>query len=248
MRAGGRRAISGGPLSLEEVRVTSSSLEPFVRLEGVSKSYGAGDNRLHVLDRVDLELRPGETTSLVGRSGSGKSTLISLIAGLLRPDAGHIHVGGRQLDTLDDTGRASLRAEQIGVVLQSDNLIPFLTAVENVELARGFAPGRRPLRRARELLADLGVADRMDHLPRQLSGGEAQRVAVAVALANEPELLVADEVVGQLDSATAAQVTRLIFAAARDRGLAVLYVTHDQQLAREADHVLRLQDRRIVPE
>ena len=226
----------------------SSSVQPFVRLEGVSKSYGTGDSRLHVLDRLDLELRPGETTSLVGRSGSGKSTLISLIAGLLRPDAGHIHVGGQQMDKLDDAGRASLRAERIGVVLQSGNLIPFLTAVENVELAMGFAAGRRPRRRARELLGELGVGDRMDHLPRQLSGGEAQRVAVAVALANEPELLVADEVVGQLDSATAAQVTRLIFAAARDRGLAVLYVTHDQQLAREADHVLRLQDRRIVRE
>jgi putative ABC transport system ATP-binding protein len=234
-------------LSPEEARVESGSGQPFARLEGVSKAYGAGDNRLQVLDRVDLELRPGETTSLVGRSGSGKSTLISLIAGLLRPDAGHIELGGQQLDTLDDIGRASLRAERIGVVLQSDNLIPFLTAVENIQLVMGFAAGRRPLRRARELLAELGVADRMDHLPRQLSGGEAQRVAVAVALANEPELLVADEVVGQLDSATAAQVTRLIFAAARDRGLAVLYVTHDQQLAREADHVLRLQDRRIVP-
>ena len=248
MRAGGRRAISVERLSPEEERVESSSVQPFVRLEGVSKSYGTGDSRLHVLDRLDLELRPGETTSLVGRSGSGKSTLISLIAGLLRPDAGHLHVGGQQMDKLDDAGRASLRAERIGVVLQSGNLIPFLTAVENVELAMGFAAGRRPRRRARELLGELGVGDRMDHLPRQLSGGEAQRVAVAVALANEPELLVADEVVGQLDSATAAQVTRLIFAAARDRGLAVLYVTHDQQLAREADHVLRLQDRRIVRE
>ena len=225
----------------------SSSAEPLVRLDGVSKSYGAGPNELHVLDRIDLELRAGETTSLVGRSGSGKSTLISLIAGLLRPDAGHIQVGGQPMDELDDTGRASLRAERIGVVLQSDNLIPFLTAVENVELAMGFAPGRRPLRRARELLAELGLIDRMDHLPRQLSGGEAQRVAVAVALANEPDLLVADEVVGQLDSSTAAQVTRLIFAASRDRGLAVLYVTHDQRLAREAERMLRLDDRRIVP-
>jgi putative ABC transport system ATP-binding protein len=227
--------------------VKSGPVQPFVRLQGVSKSYGAGSNQLHVLDGVDLDLRSGETTSLIGRSGSGKSTLISLIAGLMRPDAGHIHIGGRQTDKLDEAGRASLRAERIGVVLQSDNLIPFLTAVENVELAMGFAPGRRPLRRARELLAELGLADRMDHLPRQLSGGEAQRVAVAVALANEPDLLLADEVVGQLDSSTAAHVTELIFAASRDRDLAVLYVTHDEQLAREAQHALRLDDRRIVP-
>jgi putative ABC transport system ATP-binding protein len=219
----------------------------FVRLEGVSKSYGTGLNQLDVLDRVDLELRRGETTSLVGPSGSGKSTLISLIAGLMRPDAGHVHIGGQQTDELDEAGRARLRAERIGVVLQSDNQVPFLTAIENVELAIGFAPGHRPPRRARELLSELGLGGRMDHLPRQLSGGEAQRVAVAVALANEPDLLLADEVVGQLDSSTAAYVTELLFAASRERDLTVLYVTHDEQLARDAQHSLRLADRRVVP-
>jgi len=219
----------------------------FVRLEGVSKSYGTGLNQLDVLDRVDLELRRGETTSLVGPSGSGKSTLISLIAGLMRPDVGHVHIGGQQTDELDEAGRARLRAERIGVVLQSDNLVPFLTAIENVELAIGFAPGHRPPRRARELLSELGLGGRMDHLPRQLSGGEAQRVAVAVALANEPDLLLADEVVGQLDSSTAAYVTELLFAASRERDLTVLYVTHDEQLARDAQHSLRLADRRVVP-
>jgi putative ABC transport system ATP-binding protein len=199
-----------------------------------------------VLDGVDLDLRRGETTSLIGRSGSGKSTLISLMAGLMRPDAGRIHIGGQQTDELDEAGRARLRAERIGVVLQSDNLIPFLTAVENVELAMGFAAGRRSDDRARELLVELGLADRLHHLPRHLSGGEAQRVAVAVALANEPDLLLADEVVGQLDSATAAHVTELVFAASRERDLAVLYVTHDEQLARKAQHALRLADRRVV--
>jgi putative ABC transport system ATP-binding protein len=226
--------------------VTPWPVQPFVRLEGVSKSYGTGPNRLHVLDGVDLDLRRGETTSLIGRSGSGKSTLISLIAGLMRPDAGRIHIGGQQTDELDEAGRARLRAERIGVVLQSDNLIPFLTAVENVELAMGFAAGRRSDDRARELLVELGLADRLHHLPRHLSGGEAQRVAVAVALANEPDLLLADEVVGQLDSATAAHVTELVFAASRERDLAVLYVTHDEQLARKAQHALRLADRRVV--
>jgi putative ABC transport system ATP-binding protein len=227
--------------------VRSGPVQPFVRLEAVSKSYGTGPNRLHVLDGVDLDLRRGETTSLVGRSGSGKSTLISLIAGLMRPDTGHVQIGGQQTDKLDEASRARLRAERIGVVLQSDNLIPFLSAVENVELAMGFAPGRRSPRRARELLSELGLGDRMDHLPRQLSGGEAQRVAVAVALANEPDLLLADEVVGQLDSATAASVTERIFAASRERKLTVLYVTHDEQLARRAQHSLRLADRRVVP-
>jgi putative ABC transport system ATP-binding protein len=226
--------------------VQPGPVQPFVRLEGVSKSYGTGPGRLDVLDRVDLDLRRGETTSLVGRSGSGKSTLIALIAGLMRPDAGRIQVGGQETDELDEAGRARLRAERIGVVLQSDNLIPFLTAVENVELAMGFAARHRSPRRARELLAELGLGARRDHLPRQLSGGEAQRVAVAVALANEPDLLLADEVVGQLDSSTAAQVTELVFAASRERDLAVLYVTHDEQLARQAQHPLRLADHRIV--
>jgi len=224
--------------------VSPTSGQPFVRLEAVSKSYGSGSSKLDVLDHVELELPQGETTSLVGRSGSGKSTLLSLMAGLMRPDTGHVSIGGQQMDQLDDDARASLRAERIGFVLQSDNLIPFLTAVENVELAIGFASGRRSIERARELLSDLGLGHRMDHLPRQLSGGESQRVAVA--LANEPDLLLADEVVGQLDSTTAADVMEMIFTASRDRNLTVLYVTHDEQLARQAHRSLRLTDRRVV--
>ena len=224
----------------------ATSRQPFVRLEAVSKSYGSGTSRLEVLDQVELGLRQGETTSLVGRSGTGKSTLLSLIAGLMRPDSGRIYIGGQQMEELNDDGRAGLRAERIGFVLQSDNLIPFLTAVENVELAIGFAARRRSTARARELLSDLGLGHRMDHLPRQLSGGESQRVAVAVALANEPDLLLADEVVGQLDSKTAADVMQMIFKASRERNLTVLYVTHDEQLAREADRSLRLTDRRVV--
>jgi putative ABC transport system ATP-binding protein len=150
------------------------------------------------------------------------------------------------MDQLDDNDRANLRADRIGFVLQSDNLIPFLTAVENVELAMGFASDRRPAARARELLSDLGLGHRIDHLPRQLSGGESQRVAVAVALANEPDLLLADEVVGQLDSNTASDVMDMIFTASRERNLTVLYVTHDEQLAREAHRSVRLTDRRVV--
>jgi putative ABC transport system ATP-binding protein len=220
--------------------------QPLVHLEAVSKSYASGSGVLPVLDRVDLDLAAGETTSLLGRSGSGKSTLLSLIAGLVRPDTGRISIGGQQTDRLNEAGRARLRAERIGIVLQSDNLIPFLTAKENVELAMGFGPRRHSSSRARELLSELGLESRMGNLPRQLSGGEAQRVAVGVALANEPDLLLADEVVGQLDHATAAGVMEFIFTASRERGLTVLYVTHDEQLARAAQHGLRLQDRRVV--
>ena len=226
--------------------MSPTSEQPFVRLEAVSKSYCSGSARLEVLDKVELDLLKGETTSLVGRSGTGKSTLLSVIAGLMRPDKGHVYIGGQQMYQLDDNDRANLRADRIGFVLQSDNLIPFLTAVENVELAMGFASARRPAARARELLSELGLGHRMDHLPRQLSGGESQRVAVAVALANEPDLLLADEVVGQLDSNTASDVMGMIFTASRERNLTVLYVTHDEQLARQAHRSLRLTDRTVV--
>jgi putative ABC transport system ATP-binding protein len=227
--------------------VSPTSAQPLVRLEAVSKSYGSGSSQLEVLDGVELELPQGETTSLIGRSGTGKSTLLSLIAGLMRPNAGHVYIAGQPMDQLNDDARASLRAERIGFVLQADNLIPFLTAVENVELAIGFGAGRRSNARARELLFELGLRHRMDHLPRQLSGGESQRVAVAVALANEPDLLLGDEVVGQLDSSTAADVMEMIFKASRERNLTVLYVTHDEQLAAKAHRSLRLTDRKVVP-
>ncbi len=223
-------------------------MEPFVRLESVSKSYGVGPARLDLLRSVDLALSRGQTASLLGRSGSGKSTLLSLIAGLTRPDAGRIWIDGQSTERMGEATRAALRADRIGIVLQSDNLIPFLSALENVELAMGFASrGRRRTARARDLLADLGLTRRLQHRPRQLSGGEVQRVAVAVALANEPDLLLADEVVGQLDSTTAAEVLGMIFRAAVERAVAVLYVTHDDELARQAQTSLRLADHRVVP-
>src|SRR4051794_25082646 len=184
-----------------------------VRVDAVSKSYRFGRTETRVLRDASLVLVRGQTTSLVGASGSGKSTLISLIAGLLRPEAGTISFDGDALTDLDDAGRAQLRARRIGVVLQKDNLIGFLTAAENVELAIELAGGDRRADRARALLAGVGLADRADHLPRRLSGGEAQRVAVAMALANDPDLLLADEVTGQLDSDTAGEVMRRIFAA-----------------------------------
>lgn len=201
-----------------------------------------------VLDGVALRLTRGETTSLVGESGSGKSTLVHLIAGLVRPDAGTIRFDGDDLSTLDDTARARLRARRIGVVLQSGNLIPFLTATDNVELAMRLAGGVRTTRcraRAKDLLGELGLGARLHHLPRQLSGGESQRVAVAVALANDPDLLLADEVTGELDSASAEQVMSVIFEAWRARGLTVLFVTHSPELAGRALRRVRLADGKV---
>jgi putative ABC transport system ATP-binding protein len=213
-----------------------------LRVESVGKAYGTGETRTAVLESVDLLVREGEKVSLVGPSGSGKSTLLSLIAGLIRPDEGRISICGVAMQDLDDTRRAALRSEQVGVVLQADNLIPFLTAIENVELATRFTGRAERRDRAREMLAALGVDHRHDHLPRQLSGGEAQRVSIAVALANDPALLLADEVVGQLDSATADRVVDVLFGA----DLAVLFVTHDESLAARGERQLRLVDGTVV--
>jgi putative ABC transport system ATP-binding protein len=215
---------------------------PLVRAEGLSKTFRDGLIETHVLSSVRLQLARGETNSLVGASGSGKSTLISLLAGLMLPESGKVFFDGRDIAALDDTERALMRARRIGIVLQSGNLIPFLTAVENVELAIDLAGGDRASARARELLLDLGLARRLHHLPRRLSGGEAQRVSVAVALANRPDLLLADEATGELDSASAEQVMDLIFDAWEQRGLTVLFVTHSSELALRAQRRLCLVD------
>lgn len=216
---------------------------PIVRLVGLSKAYPSVTGPSIVLEDVDLTIHIGEKVSLVGPSGSGKSTLLSLIAGLLRPDKGSVQIDGISLSDLDDADRAHLRAHRIGIALQSDNLIPFLSARENVQLAMGFGTTRKITNeRSDALLDQMGVAHRRNHLPRQLSGGEAQRVSLAVALANKPALLLADEMVAQLDSTTAAQVTTEVFAAE----MAVLFVTHDFELADRAERRYALEDHRLV--
>ena len=221
---------------------------PIVQLTGVSKSFGTSAAPTPVLADVHLAIHPGEKASLVGPSGSGKSTLLSLIAGLLRPDAGTVEIDGVAMTELDDRHRARMRAERIGIALQSDNLIPFLTARENVELALAFggrSTGRsRTAARARAmgLLDRFAVGDRAGHRPRHLSGGEAQRVALAVSMANEPALLLADEVVAQLDGETAARVVDEVLEA----DFAVLYVTHDLALADLVEHRYALEGQAVV--
>jgi putative ABC transport system ATP-binding protein len=219
---------------------------PLLRVDGLAKAYRSGAVETSVLRGVTLELEHAVTASLVGVSGSGKSTLLSLLAGLMRPQSGTVVFDGQDLGGLDDTARARLRARRIGVVLQSGNLIGFLTAAENVELAIEVAGGAQRSARAAALLREVGLADRLDHKPARLSGGEAQRVAVAVALANDPDLLLADEITGQLDAATAADVMEIIFAAWRERGLTVLFVTHSRALAERAQHRFALVDGEVL--
>lgn len=215
---------------------------PAVRITGLAKSYDSSTGRSAILEGVDLTIGSGEKVSLIGPSGSGKSTLLALIAGLLRPDTGTVQVDGVALADMDDLSVSGLRARRIGIALQSGNLIPFLSARENVELAMRFARRRGTSDRAEAMLEQMGVAHRRNHLPRQLSGGEAQRVALAVALANEPVLLLADELVSQLDAATAGQVVDAVL----ESDMAVLFVTHDVDLADRAESRLRLDGRRLV--
>ncbi len=227
----------------ERAGAAVSTAEPLVRLQDVFKIYREGTTETVALRGASLDLPRGLLTSMVGPSGSGKSTLLSIIAGLALPSAGQVMLEGQDLSRLDEAARARIRAQRIGVVFQSGNLIPFLSALENVQLAQALSEKpRRNGRAAQDLLGEVGLGKRLQHRPRQLSGGEVQRVAVAVALANEPDLLLADELTGELDSATAEQVIGLLAEIWRQRHTTILLVTHNPELAARADHRLRLVD------
>lgn len=219
-----------------------------VRLLSISKSFEGGSGRNRVLDQVSLDLVRGETTSLVGASGSGKTTLLGLIAGLLLPDCGRVEFDGVEMSSLHESARARLRSRRLGVVLQNGNLIPFLTASENIQVAIKLGGGsQKPVAAARRLLSELGVLHRASHLPRHLSGGEAQRIALAMALAHEPDVLLADEMTGELDSSTADKVMDLVFRESSERGLTVLFVTHSVALASRAQNRAVLTAGRVQP-
>ena len=227
-------------MAVEKIPV--SAAEPLARLRDVFKIYREGSTETVALRGTDLDLPRGRMTSLVGPSGSGKSTMLSLLAGLSLPSAGQVIFEGTDISRLDESARARLRAERMGMVFQSGNLIPFLNALENVQLAERLAGKPGKASHARELLSEVGLAQRLNHLPRQLSGGEAQRVSIAVALANDPDLLLGDELTGELDSATAAKVMDVLRGAWERRHLTILLVTHNRDLAAQADHRLRLLD------
>jgi ABC-type lipoprotein export system ATPase subunit len=216
-----------------------------VRLVDVFKIYREADIETVALRGATLSLHPGEFVAVLGRSGSGKSTLLNLLGGLDLPSAGQIWVAGRDITRLDERARAALRLRQIGYVFQDGNLLPYLTAQENVELPLRLAGGRNASGRAEELLTALGVRHRRHHRPTALSGGERQRVAVACALANAPALLLADEITGELDSAAAASVLAVLAEARARYGATVLAVTHNAAVAAKADRVVRMVDGRL---
>jgi ABC-type lipoprotein export system ATPase subunit len=210
-----------------------------VSLRSVSKSYLHQRETIGALRNVSLEVERGEFVRLSGPSGSGKTTLLNLVAGLDRPDQGEIIVAGIDVGRLSVSQASKYRAEQVGMVFQSYNLIPQLTALENVMLPM-IALRRADHRRARELLDLVGLADRSDHRPAQLSGGEQQRVAVARALANDPALVLADEPTGNLDEQSADSVMGLLTSAVRDRGQTLLLVSHEHQRVCSVDRFLEL--------
>jgi putative ABC transport system ATP-binding protein len=224
----------------------ASTDTPIAEVVDVFKVYREGEAETVALRGASLTLHAGEFVSLVGPSGSGKSTLLSILAGLTLPTAGRVFVAGRDLSRLDEDERAVVRARSIGLVFQRGNLVPFLTAEENVALALEVAGRRRgAVRRARELLDLLGIGDRARQRPNQLSGGEAQRAGIAIALANEPDLLLGDEITGELDSETAAQVMELVLRLRAEKGMALLVVTHNPALAVSADRRLVIADGQI---
>ncbi|MCF5876798.1 ABC transporter ATP-binding protein [Aeromonas veronii] len=207
------------------------SSTPIIVVKGLGKSVRLGQESLTILEGIDLQVNSGETVALVGASGSGKSTLLGLLAGLDLPSQGDIEILGKSLGELDEEGRARLRAEQIGFVFQSFLLLPTMTALENVMLPAELCGERDCEPRARELLAAVGLGERLHHLPPRLSGGEQQRVAIARAFMTRPSLLLADEPTGNLDSKTGEKVIELLFELNRKHGTTLVVVTHDHQLA-----------------
>lgn len=191
---------------------------------------------------ANLEVKSGEFVAIVGRSGSGKSTLFSLLAGLSEPSAGRISIDGRDITNLPELDRSRLRRDRIGVTFQSGNLLPFLTALENVELPLEFAGNARAGNRAKKLLEEVGLSARQSSMPAQLSGGEQARVALAMALANNPGLLLADEPTGELDTQTGEEIMRMLERLNRERGMTVLVVTHNPELAARARRRIRITD------
>ena len=215
----------------------------------VSRHYRMGVNVVVALDRASVSVAEGEFVALQGTSGSGKSTLLNLLGGLDRPTAGEIVFDGRPLSPLSKREMARYRLRSVGMIFQNFNLIPTMTAAENVELALAFGgmSGRARERRARELLEGVGLGERAEHRPAELSGGEQQRVAIARALANRPRLLLADEPTGNLDSARAAELLGLLRQMVERDRLTVLMVTHDRELAaRFADRTVNMKDGKIV--
>jgi len=213
---------------------------PAVEMRDVDLSLGAGAARVHILRKISLTIAKGEAVGLVGPSGSGKSTLLMTMAGLERPDSGEIFIDGEPIHRMSEDRLARFRGQHIGIVFQSFQLIPTMTALENVATPLELAGARNAFARAKDELDAVGLSARVNHYPAQLSGGEQQRVALARALAPKPSLLIADEPTGNLDETTGKTIVQLLFSLPADRGATLALVTHDASLAARCHRVIRV--------
>ena len=217
-----------------------------IRLESVSRHYSTPAGPVRAVNGITLEVEPGTSLAITGPSGCGKSTLLGLIGGLEPPTSGRVLVGGHEISALPESERARLRRHELGLVFQSDNLLPFLTAAENVGLQLALQGARDGYERSLESLAELGLERELHRLPDQLSGGQRQRVAVARALIHRPGVILADEPTGSLDAHNSATVIDLLLAAQEDAGATLVVVTHDPEVARRLDRELALRDGRLA--
>ncbi len=219
-----------------------------IRAVNLTRTFEVGETTVEALRSIDLEIGKGQFVALVGPSGSGKSTLLNLVGGLDRPTDGELWVDGEELSAGKEKALTEHRRRRVGFVFQSFNLLPRLTAVENVALPLVFigVAERERIERAGELLAQVGLSDRLDHRPTQLSGGEQQRVAIARALVNRPAIILADEPTGNIDTATGAEIMALLRSLNREQGVTLLLVTHDPEAASFADRVIQLRDGQII--
>lgn len=223
--------------------------EKLIQLVDINKKHFLGDNILHILVNINLEIQKGEFTAIVGPSGSGKSTLMNILGCLDRPTSGEYFLNGKNVATLTDDELASVRNRQVGFVFQSFNLLPRISAQENVALPLIYAGGineKERLERAAELLDMVGLSDRMGHRPNELSGGQKQRVAIARALINNPSIIMADEPTGNLDSKSSVEIMQIFKDLNEQQGKTVIIVTHDQEIAERAKRVITVRDGVIV--
>jgi len=220
--------------------------QPILWTTALTKQVTTGDEQLTILQNIDLKVNAGEAVAIIGASGSGKSTLLGLLAGLDLPTSGKVHLDNIDIFTLDEDSRATLRGKVLGFVFQSFQLLPALSAIENVMLPLELMGVNNAQVTAQKLLERVGLAMRLHHYPKQLSGGEQQRVAIARAFATQPKLLLADEPTGNLDSATGIQIIDLMFELNREQGTTLVLVTHDEVLSKRCSRQIRLVDGKLA--
>ncbi|TVZ28290.1 putative ABC transport system ATP-binding protein [Gillisia sp. Hel_I_86] len=221
-------------------------MSKILKINGLEKRYTSGSKQLTVLQNISFEVEKGQTFSIVGPSGSGKTTLLGLCAGLDEPNAGTVELCGYNLNTLNEDERAQLRNEEVGFIFQNFQLLPTLTAIENVSVPLELQGAKDAASRAKELLEKVGLGDRIHHYPSQLSGGEQQRVALARAFSNRPSILFADEPTGNLDEETGEKVIQLLFDLNKDAGTTLVIISHDLDLAARTQQILKLKGGQIL--